>query len=189
MEDELTEYKELRAHLEEALEKKKRLDHEYNALQQEIYDKETEYFAPIPVSTASGTVKYVRPPGNIIKGFDGFSKSHHYYGHHRYHHYSNDNNNSNNNNISSGQQQQSGSTSTKNTSSTAGRKGRSNNNTTGTTNNYSANDPLRIGVSNKDRIFSLSSASFVEQLQDQERRLMKNERLPDNYFGSNTGKK
>ena len=187
MDDELTEYKELRAHLEEALEEKRRLDHEYNALQQEIYDKETEYFAPIPVNTASGSVKYIRPPGNIIKGFDGFSKSHHYYGHHRYHHYSNDSNNNNNNNShsSSGQQQQQfGSTGTRNTNSSVGRKGRNN-----ATASYSANDPLRVGVSNKDRIFSLSSASFVEQLQDQERRLMKNERLPDNYFGSSTGKK
>lgn len=111
MEDKLKEYEQLKSQLKGALDERKQYEDELNKLRQEIYDKETEYFSNV---TADGSPKgSSNLSGNIIKGFEGFSKSSHHQNMH------------------------------------------------GT----NINDPLNIGLPNKDRIFSLSDADFVKQLQ------------------------
>lgn len=69
MDEQLKQYEELKSELKKALNDKKKHEDEYDKLTQEIYDKETEYFSNINSNK--------HPHGNIIKGFDGFSKAHH----------------------------------------------------------------------------------------------------------------
>lgn len=91
MEDKLEEYKKLKEQLKQELQKKRVLEDEFDKIQQEIYDKETEYFTSSTymtsstTTTASGAVstKPLQIPGNIIKGFDGFTKPLHH-AHHDY---------------------------------------------------------------------------------------------------------
>lgn len=89
MEDKLEEYKKLKEQLKQELQKKRTLEDEFDKIQQEIYDKETEYFTSSTymtsstTTTASGAVstKPLQIPGNIIKGFDGFTKPLHHASH------------------------------------------------------------------------------------------------------------
>lgn len=94
MEDKLEEYKKLKQELKQELQKKRILEDEFDKLQQEIYDKETEYFTSSTYMTSSNILSFTssttgtssKPlliPGNIIKGFDGFNKPLHH-AHHDY---------------------------------------------------------------------------------------------------------
>ncbi|CCF59137.1 hypothetical protein KAFR_0G01040 [Kazachstania africana CBS 2517] len=130
MGDQLKEYEGLREKLNKTLLQKKQLEDEFDALQQEIYDKETEYFSNRTIATASGALKHVSTPGNIIKGFDGFTKSH------SHHHH--------------------GGTASAASSSL---------------NLNSLNTNSDFPIENSDRIFSLSSATFIKQLQQQQQSL------------------
>ena len=102
MDDKSKEYEKLKRELKKNIEAKKELEEEFDRLQQEIYDKETEYLSGSNASQKSNHV------GNIIKGFDGFNKT----GHH-------------------------------------------------------GHDSSTNGFTNDDRLFSLSSAVFVKQQQQQ----------------------
>lgn len=95
MDDKLEEYKKLKQELKQELQKKRILEDEFDKLQQEIYDKETEYFtsstymispsilSSSTTSTINTSSKPLLIPGNIIKGFDGFNKPLHH-AHHDY---------------------------------------------------------------------------------------------------------
>lgn len=81
MEDESKLYSKLKDDLKKSLQEQRELEDEFDRLQQEIYDKETEYFAgktTTNVAMGFGKTSY---GGNIIKGFDAFNKSHHGHGH------------------------------------------------------------------------------------------------------------
>ncbi|AAS51411.2 ACR185Wp [Eremothecium gossypii ATCC 10895] len=73
MEKQRKEYEELKQKLKQALHEKKVQEQEWDQIQQEIFDKETEYLS------GNASSKY----GTIVKGFDGFGKhasqdSHHF---------------------------------------------------------------------------------------------------------------
>lgn len=76
MEDGAKAYEELKNGLKQSLQQQRELEDEFDRLQQEIYDKETEYLSNKShnVTVAGSRVSY---GGNIIKGFDGFHKTHH----------------------------------------------------------------------------------------------------------------
>lgn len=80
-------YEELKSGLKQSLQQQRELEDEFDRLQQEIYDKETEYLSN---KSSSVTVAGSRNTygGNIIKGFDGFYKTHH--GHDAQNHFQND---------------------------------------------------------------------------------------------------
>lgn len=103
MDEQKKEYEQLKQRLREALEEKKKLEAQWDSLEQEIYDKETEYLSQKPSAKL----------GNIILGFQGFNKN------------------------NSAQQVLS-------------------------EHSHSSNG---ITLDDKDRVFSLSSALFVKQLQ------------------------
>lgn len=71
------EYESLKEHLKQALAERKQLGDDLNRLQQQVYDKETEYFSQV---TPEGLLVTGGPvsQGNVIRGFDGFSKSAHH---------------------------------------------------------------------------------------------------------------
>lgn len=94
MDKQLEQYEELKQKLKEALQERKIQEENWDKIQQEIFDKETEYW------TDTQSSKF----GNIIKGFESFGK----------------------------------------------------------TNNINNAPP----IDNENRIFSLSSALFVRQIQD-----------------------
>lgn len=76
------EYAALKEHLKQALADRKQLGDDLNRLQQQVYDKETEYFSQV---TPEGLLITGAPvsQGNIIRGFDGFAKNaHHQNTHH-----------------------------------------------------------------------------------------------------------
>ncbi|CCK69904.1 Eaf6p KNAG_0D01520 [Huiozyma naganishii CBS 8797] len=78
-EDPLKQYEQLKSDLSEALKQRRQYEDELDALQQEIYDKETEYFTSTTyISSLTSKPLYI--PGNIIKGFEGFSKAQHHSG-------------------------------------------------------------------------------------------------------------
>mgnify|MGYP003365318386 CR=1 FL=1 len=75
-----SEYEQLKEALKNALKKRKQYQDEFNKLEQEIYDKETEYFSNVNPQTGHNTaVSLQTVQGNIIKGFDGFSKTLHHH--------------------------------------------------------------------------------------------------------------
>lgn len=86
MEEKLEEYKKLKEQLKQSLQEKRILEDQYDKIQQEIYDKETEYFTSSTYMTSSTTTtvsgqvstKPLQIPGNIVKGFDGFTKPLHH---------------------------------------------------------------------------------------------------------------
>ncbi|CCD25282.1 Eaf6p NDAI_0E04650 [Naumovozyma dairenensis CBS 421] len=105
MDTKLKEYEDLKEKLKDSLLAKRNLEDEFDRIQQQIYDKETEYLAGsvgAPTSNSKGTPSSSAAAaashsiGNIIKGFDGFSKS----SHHHHHHHHESNFNSGNNNVS-----------------------------------------------------------------------------------------
>lgn len=65
MDEQQKEYEKLKKKLRDALEEKKQLESKYASLEQEIYDKETQYLSLKPSSKL----------GNIISGFQGFNKN------------------------------------------------------------------------------------------------------------------
>lgn len=79
MEEDLKEYEELKQTLKAALKERKQYQDDITSLEQQIYDKETEYFSNVSpetghlISNSAHTIQ-----GNIIKGFDGFSKTSHH---------------------------------------------------------------------------------------------------------------
>ncbi|CAI4043941.1 hypothetical protein SKDZ_10G2790 [Saccharomyces kudriavzevii ZP591] len=83
MTDELKKYEALKAELKKSLQDRKQQEDAFDSLQQEIYDKETEYFSYNSNNNHSGHSgthgSKSHYSGNIIKGFDTFSKSHHSY--------------------------------------------------------------------------------------------------------------
>lgn len=87
MDDEPKAYEKLKEELKKSLQEQKELEDEFDRLQQEIYDKETEYFGGKSSGVSMG---FGKPScaGNIIKGFDAFNKSHH--GHESSSHFTND---------------------------------------------------------------------------------------------------
>ncbi|AET39680.1 Eaf6p Ecym_4658 [Eremothecium cymbalariae DBVPG len=64
MDKQRKEYEELKQRLKQALQDKKKQEQEWDQIQQDIFDKETEYLS------GNASSKY----GTIVKGFDGFSK-------------------------------------------------------------------------------------------------------------------
>lgn len=75
------EYEQLKQTLKDALKERKQYQEMFSKLEQEIYDKETEYFSNINPQTGHNTaVSLQTVQGNIIKGFDGFSKTQHHHG-------------------------------------------------------------------------------------------------------------
>ncbi|GCE96989.1 chromatin modification- protein eaf6 [Zygosaccharomyces mellis] len=111
MDDNSKKYEELKSELKRSLAAKGKLEDEFERLEQEIYEKETEYFSNNNTASNTGIAgNRFSYGGNIIKGFDGFNKSHHH---------------------SAGQ------------------------------------DSHHRGFNDDDRIFSLSSAIFVKQQQQQ----------------------
>ncbi|KOG98663.1 Eaf6p [Saccharomyces eubayanus] len=81
MTDELKQYEALKAELKKSLQDRKQQEDAFDSLQQEIYDKETEYFSHNSNNNHSGhggtQTSKAHYSGNVIKGFDTFSKSHH----------------------------------------------------------------------------------------------------------------
>ncbi|CAI4606216.1 CRB_1a_G0032280.mRNA.1.CDS.1 [Saccharomyces cerevisiae] len=81
MTDELKSYEALKAELKKSLQDRREREDTFDNLQQEIYDKETEYFSHNSNNNHSGHGgahgSKSHYSGNIIKGFDTFSKSHH----------------------------------------------------------------------------------------------------------------
>lgn len=69
-------YEELKKGLKESLQQQRELEDEFDRLQQEIYDKETEYLSN-KNNNVTVTGSRTTYGGNIIKGFDGFHKTHH----------------------------------------------------------------------------------------------------------------
>ncbi|SCU97118.1 LAMI_0F08944g1_1 [Lachancea mirantina] len=67
MEEQKLEYNKLKLELKAAIEERKEQEKEWDRLQQEIFDKETEYLG-------GNSSSY---HGTIIKGFDGFGKHTH----------------------------------------------------------------------------------------------------------------
>ncbi|CAG99320.1 Eaf6p [Kluyveromyces lactis] len=65
MDEQKKEYEKLKKKLRDALVQKKQLEAKWNSLEQEVYDKETEYLSQKPSSRM----------GNILLGFQGFNKS------------------------------------------------------------------------------------------------------------------
>ncbi|BAO41973.1 chromatin modification-related protein EAF6 [Kluyveromyces marxianus] len=65
MDEQKKEYERLRKKLRDALQEKKQLEAKWDALEQEIYDKETAYLSQKPSSRM----------GNILMGFQGFNKN------------------------------------------------------------------------------------------------------------------
>lgn len=79
MDDKQAEYESLKSELKKSLAAKNKLEDEFERLEQEIYEKETEYFGGNNGSNATGIASNKSSyGGNIIKGFDGFNKSHHH---------------------------------------------------------------------------------------------------------------
>lgn len=75
-----TEYEQLKETLKNALKERRQYQDEFNKLEQEIYDKETEYFSNVnPQTGHNSTVSLQTVQGNIIRGFDGFSKTLHHH--------------------------------------------------------------------------------------------------------------
>lgn len=66
MDDKQKEYKKLKEQLKQALQQRRQQEQEWDRLQQEIFDKETEYLS----GNSSSQL------GNIVSGFDGFAKHH-----------------------------------------------------------------------------------------------------------------
>lgn len=79
MDEKLKEYEKLKTDLKKSLAEKNRLEDEFERLEEEIYEKETEYFAGNNLTSNTGIAGNKSSyGGNIIKGFDGFNKSHHH---------------------------------------------------------------------------------------------------------------
>ncbi|QLG71489.1 hypothetical protein HG535_0B05310 [Zygotorulaspora mrakii] len=68
MEGNLKEYEKLKSELIKNIEAKKGLEEEFDRLQQDIYDNETEYLSGNQGTSKNNNI------GNIIKGFDSFNK-------------------------------------------------------------------------------------------------------------------
>lgn len=90
MDDKLKEYEKLESELKISLQEKKQQEEEFDRIQQEIYDKETEYLSgnnsSSNINIGGNKSTY---GGNIIKGFEGFIKTHHH-GHDANHGFTND---------------------------------------------------------------------------------------------------
>lgn len=71
-------YEELKDALKAALQQRDADEAKLAALQQEIYDRETAYFSKpsTATTTSAATGARIQHSGNIVKGFDGFSKTH-----------------------------------------------------------------------------------------------------------------
>ncbi|CAR29795.1 hypothetical protein ZYGR_0AD04790 [Zygosaccharomyces rouxii] len=79
MDDNLKEYEKLKAELKKSIATKNKLEDDFERLEQEIYDTETEYFSGNNTTSNTGIAgNRFSYGGNIIKGFDGFNKSHHH---------------------------------------------------------------------------------------------------------------
>ncbi|CDO94374.1 unnamed protein product [Kluyveromyces dobzhanskii CBS 2104] len=65
MDEQKKEYEKLKKELRDALAQKKQLESNWSALEQAVYDQETEYLSRKPSSKM----------GNILMGFQGFNKS------------------------------------------------------------------------------------------------------------------
>lgn len=76
------QYDAIKKELQETLAKQKQYEQDLSKLEQEIYDKETQYFNSNTYITTQST-KPLHIPGNIIKGFDGFNRSQHYSNDHK----------------------------------------------------------------------------------------------------------
>ncbi|QLL31548.1 hypothetical protein HG536_0B04120 [Torulaspora globosa] len=81
MDNEPKAYEKLKEDLKKSLQEQKDLEDEFDRLQQEIYDKETEYFGGKSSGSVSMGFGKTSCGGNIIRGFDAFNKSHHGHGH------------------------------------------------------------------------------------------------------------
>lgn len=80
--DAAKEYENLKNELKKSIAAKNKLEDSFEKLEQEIYEKETEYFSGNNTTSNTGIAgNRFSYGGNIIKGFDGFSKSHHSSGH------------------------------------------------------------------------------------------------------------
>lgn len=90
MEDDPKAYEKLKDELKQSLQEQRELEDEFDRLQQEIYDKETEYFGGKNTASISMGFGKASCGGNIIKGFDAFNKSHHGHGHDSNGHFTND---------------------------------------------------------------------------------------------------
>ncbi|SMN21318.1 similar to Saccharomyces cerevisiae YJR082C EAF6 Subunit of the NuA4 acetyltransferase complex that acetylates histone H4 and NuA3 acetyltransferase complex that acetylates histone H3 [Maudiozyma saulgeensis] len=79
MEEDLKEYEQLKQKLKSALKDRKQYQDDIVSLEQQIYDKETEYFSNVSPETGHQlSNSLLTTQGNIIKGFDGFSKTSHH---------------------------------------------------------------------------------------------------------------
>ncbi|SCW00125.1 LAFE_0B10000g1_1 [Lachancea fermentati] len=67
MDEKRKEYDHLKEQLKKALDEKKEQEQEWDSIQQEIFDKETDYLS------GNSSSQY----GTIVKGFDGFGKHTH----------------------------------------------------------------------------------------------------------------
>ncbi|CCE61820.1 hypothetical protein TPHA_0B01470 [Tetrapisispora phaffii CBS 4417] len=74
------EYEKLKQDLKKSLKKRNALEDEFDKLNQEIYEKETEYLSNSTTGVTSyqshGNQVKTHYWGNIVKGFEGFSKPH-----------------------------------------------------------------------------------------------------------------